>query len=499
MTAELATLAREALATGRIGGLPDKHFIDGRFVAAQSGAEMESLDPGTGKAFTRIAAGDKADIDRAVCATKKALRGEWRRLPAPARGRILYRAAGLIRENLARLAVAETLDSGKPLKEALADARGAARAFEYYAGACDKLQGETFNIGPDHHAYSIYEPAGLTAQIIPWNFPLATLARGVAPALAAGCGIVAKPAEQTPLTALMLAGLLARAGLPRGVFNVVSGTGAEAGAPLVAHPDIDHITFTGSLSTGAAVMKAAADNVTRLALELGGKSPVTVLADCNMDAALDGVLGAIFEHAGQVCSAGSRLVIERSIHAGFMDRLVKRAEALTIGHGLKDLQLGPLNSEAHRQKVMAYLEDAGRRGLDILTGGHVIEDVAVGRGWFVAPTIIDNLKADDRLCQEEIFGPVLAVQIVDDFEEAIAVANASAFGLAAGIYTASFAKAQRYARDVDAGQIYINEYFAGGIEVPFGGNRKSGYGREKGLEALRSYSRIKSVAANIHV
>lgn len=499
MTAELATLAREALATGRISGLPDKHFIDGGFVAAQSGAEMESLDPGTGKAFIRVAAGDQADIERAVSAAKKALHGEWRRLPAPARGRILYRAAGLIQENLARLAVAETLDCGKPLKEALADARGAARAFEYYAGACDKFQGETFNLGPDHHAYSIYEPAGLTAHIIPWNFPLATLARGVAPALAAGCVIVAKPAEQTPLTALMLAGLLERAGLPRGVFNVVSGAGAEAGAPLVAHPDVDHITFTGSLGTGAAVMKAAADNVTRLVLELGGKSPVTVLADCNMEAALDGVLGAIFEHAGQVCSAGSRLVIERSIHAGFMDRLVRRAQALTIGHGLKDLQLGPLNSEAHRQKVMAYLEDAKRRGLDILTGGHVIEDVSVGRGWFVAPTIIDNLKPDDRLCQEEIFGPVLAVQIIDELEEAIAVSNASQFGLAAGIYTASFAKAQRYARDVDAGQIYINEYFAGGIEVPFGGNRKSGYGREKGLEALRSYSKIKSVAANIHV
>lgn len=499
MTAEWATLAEEALATGRIPGLPDKHFINGGFVAAQSGGAMESLDPGTGKAFIRVAAGDKADIDRAVGAAKKALQGAWRRLPPPARGRILHRTGALILEDLARLAVAETLDSGKPLKEALADARGAARAFEYYAGACDKLQGETFQLGPDHHAYSVYEPAGVTAHIIPWNFPLATLARGVAPALAAGCGVVAKPAEQTPLTALMLADLLARAGLPPGVFNVVTGTGAEAGAPLVAHPDVDHITFTGSVGTGAAVMRAAAANVTRLVLELGGKSPVTVLADCNMDAALDGVLGAIFEHAGQVCSAGSRLVIERSIHAEFMERLVKRAEALTIGHGLRDPQLGPLNSEAHRQKVMAYIEDAKKRGLDIVTGGHVIENDAVGGGWFVAPTIIDNLKPDDRLCQEEIFGPVLAVQVVDDFAEAVAVANASEFGLAAGIYTASFARAERYARDVDAGQIYINEYFAGGIEVPFGGNRKSGYGREKGLEALRGYSKIKSVAANINV
>lgn len=281
--------------------------------------------------------------------------------------------------------------------------------------------------------------------------------------------------------------------------NVVSGTGTEAGAALVAHPDLDHITFTGSFETGVAVMKSAADHVTRLVLELGGKSPLTVLADCDMDAALDGVTGAIFENAGQVCSAGSRLLIERAIHGPFIEKLVQRTKALTIGHGLKDFDLGPVNSQAQLQKISRYLDDAHARGLEIMTGGQVVDDPAVGTGWFVEPTIVNNLTPDDRLCTEEIFGPVLAVQVVDGLEDAIAVANQCQFGLAAGIYSANFSKVQRYAHAVDAGQIYINEYFAGGIEVPFGGNKKSGYGREKGLEALKSYSKIKSVAANITI
>ncbi|TNE38998.1 MAG: aldehyde dehydrogenase family protein [Alphaproteobacteria bacterium] len=497
MPDNLKKLAQKALKAGRIVDLPKDHFINGRFLSSQSGEEMESIDPGTGKAFHSFAKGAKADVDLAVAAARNALKGPWIQISPAERSRILWRASQLILQNIDRLAVAETLDSGKPVNESVGDTRGAARAFEYYAGAADKLQGDVFPLPAGYHGYSLHEPIGVTAHIIPWNFPISTTARGVAPALAAGCTIVAKPAEQTPLTALMLADILRQAGLPDGVFNVVTGTGAEAGAPLVAHPDIDHVTFTGSVSTGITVAKSAADNVTRLLLELGGKSPVTVLADCDLEAALQGVMGAIFENAGQICSASSRLVIERSIHAEFMEKLVQRTEALSIGHGLTDPNIGPVNSAEQQDKIVAYLQDAKARGLDILTGGHALKDPDIGTGWFVAPTIIDNLKPDDRICQEEIFGPVLAVQVVDDFDEAVAVANDTAFGLVAGIYTGSMSKAHRYARDIDAGQVYINEYFAGGIEVPFGGNKSSGYGREKGLEALKSYSKLKSVAAKI--
>jgi len=497
MTEKLSKLVKEAFDTGRISDLPNKHFIDGKLAASESGTEMESFDPGTGKAFISFSSGEQADVDKAVSAAKQAMANGWGQSLPVNRSRVLYRASALILENLERLAIAETLDCGKPLNESLGDVRGAARAFEYYAGSCDKLQGDTFPLGPNHHGYSIHEPIGVTAHIVPWNFPLSTTARSVAPALAAGCSVIVKPAEQTPITALMLADILKQAGLPRGVYNVVTGTGTNAGAPLVAHPDIDHITFTGSVNTGISVMKSAADNVTRLILELGGKSPITVLGDCDIDSALSGVLGAIFENAGQICSAGSRLVIERSIHEEFTEKLALSTKALTIGHGLKDLQLGPVNSQQHLERIAEYLSDAKSRGLDIIAGGNVITDPRVGAGWFVEPTIIDNLQRNDRMCQEEIFGPVLAVQVVDDFAEAVDVANDSDFGLVAGVYTSNFSKAHQFARDVNAGQIYVNEYFAGGIEVPFGGNKKSGFGREKGLEAVKSYSKIKSVATNI--
>jgi aldehyde dehydrogenase (NAD+)/betaine-aldehyde dehydrogenase len=309
--------------------------------------------------------------------------------------------------------------------------------------------------------------------------------------------VIVKPAEQTPLTTLLLADLLREAGLPPGACNVVTGTGADVGAPLAAHPDIDHITFTGSVPTGIRVMQAAAAHVTRVVLELGGKSPVVVLADCDQDAALEGVLGAIFENAGQICSAGSRLVIARSIHEAFVTRLAARAKTMSLGHGLTDAGLGPVNSARQQASIAGYVDRARARGVRIRTGGHACADPATGRGWFFEPTILDAVAPDDEAVQQEIFGPVLCVQLFDDLDEALALANGTRYALVAGVYTADFASAHRLARDIDAGQVYINEYFAGGIEVPFGGNRRSGFGREKGLEALRSYSRIKSVAARI--
>ncbi|WP_172292899.1 aldehyde dehydrogenase family protein [Pseudoruegeria sp. HB172150] len=486
----------EILSGTPVAGLPGGHFIDGAYTASTR-AQMESYDPGRAAPFATFARGTAADIDQAVASAIHAFEKTWRKTPPAERGRILYHAAQLIRDDAERLAIVECLDSGKPLNEALGDVNGAARAFEYYAGACDKLQGDTFPLPQGYLGYSVYEPVGVSAQIIPWNYPISTAARGIAPALAAGCTVVAKPAEQTPFTALQLADILTKAGLPAGVCNVVSGTGAEAGAPLVAHPDVDQITFTGSVATGQAVMRSAADNVTRLVLELGGKSPVVVLNDCDMERALTGVLGAIFENAGQICSAGSRLVIERGIHDAFVGELCARAKKLTIGHGLRDPQLGPVNSAGHLDKIAGFIDRARSRGAEILTGGRTTADPETGEGWFYEPTIVADRPSDDELVREEIFGPVLTVQIADDPEHALALAGDCQYGLVAGIYTGNVSNALKMARDVDAGQIFINEYFAGGVEVPFGGNKLSGFGREKGLEGLRSYCKVKSVAARI--
>jgi aldehyde dehydrogenase (NAD+) len=494
---ELQTLVSEAQTSGTLRGLPTQHFINGAPQGAMGGAMMETFDPGTGRVFASFAAGNSDDVDSAVAAARRAQRGPWADMPPAERGRILHRAAQLIRAHKYRLAVVETLDSGKRLSEALGDVAGAAGCFAYYAGACDKLQGDSIPLGPDYLAYTLNEPVGITAHIIPWNYPLSTAARGIAPALAAGCTVVAKPAEQTPLTALMLAELLVQAGVPPGVCNVVTGTGREAGAALVRHPGIQHISFTGSVTTGIDVMRAAAPNITRLVLELGGKSPVVVLADCDIEAAVDGVVGAIFENAGQICSAGSRLVIARSIHEEFVERVAARARSLTLGHGLRDPGMGPVNSATHLQKIAAYVARAKARGVQVRCGGNIGADPQTGQGWFFEPTVLDQLSPSDEAVQEEIFGPVLCVQVFDDLDEALALANGTPFGLVAGVYTRDFGTAHRLARDIDAGQVFINEYFAGGISVPFGGNKRSGFGREKGLEALRSYCKVKSVAARI--
>ena len=497
MPLQLNALVHEAQTSGTLTGLPDCHLINGFLVPSENGDRMETIDPGTGKAFATFAAGAAADIDAAVAAAQAALTGPWRALTPAQRGRLLQHIAVLIRANAYRLAVAESLDSGKRLSEALGDVAGAAATFEYYAGACDKHQGDSIPLGEDYLAYTINEPVGVTAHIIPWNYPLSSAARGLAPALAAGCTVVLKPAEQTPLTALMLGNLCTEAGLPPGVCNVVTGTGKQAGAALVRHAGVHHISFTGSVPTGVDVMQGAAPNITRLVLELGGKSPVVVLADCDIELAVENVLGGIFENAGQICSAGSRLLIDRTIHADFVERLVARARAMTLGHGLANADMGAISSQAHLEKVAGYVDRARARGVDVRCGGRRASDPRTGQGWFYEPTILDQLTPEDEAVREEIFGPVLCVQVFEDLDEAVALANGTQFGLVAGIFTRDFAKAHQLARRIDAGQIYINEYFAGGVSVPFGGNKRSGFGREKGLEALRSYSKIKSVAARI--
>lgn len=496
MTDDLQRLVAEARRTGTLDGLPDRLAIGGAWRPAAGGAAMDTVDPGTGRAFAAVPAGEAADVDAAVDAAGRALPG-WRAALPAERGRVLARAAARLAAAADRFAVVECLDSGKPLAQARGDVAGVVRCLEYYAGACDKLHGETLPIGPGHLAWTELEPVGVTAHVVPWNYPLSTLARGIVPALAAGCTVVAKPAEQTPLTALMLAALLDAAGLPGGAFNVVTGTGAAAGAPLVAHPGVAHVTFTGSVATGIGVMQAAARNVTRVTLELGGKSPVIVLADADREAAVEGVLGAIYENAGQICSAGSRLIVERAIHAEMVDALAARAASLTLGHGLTDPGVGPVISARQQARIAGHVEAARARGVEVVTGGAAIADPETGLGWFYAPTILDRVAPGDPAGQDEIFGPVLAVHVVDSAEEAVAVANGTDYALVAGIYTRDFAAAHRLARAVDAGQVFVNEYFAGGIEVPFGGNRKSGFGREKGMEGMRGYCTLKSVAARL--
>ncbi|MDP3599828.1 MAG: aldehyde dehydrogenase family protein [Bosea sp. (in: a-proteobacteria)] len=497
MRFDRAELVEEARRSGTLAGLPSGHFIDGRFVASISGAKMESFDPGRGVPFATFAAGSAEDVARAVAAARAALSGPWSRLTPAARGEILMRASHLLRERAARFAVVETLDSGKLLAESEGDVGGVVRCLAYYAGAADKLQGDSVPLGPDYLGVTIEEPVGVVAQIVPWNYPLSTAARGIAPALAAGCTLVVKPAEQTPFTTLMLAELLHEAGLPAGVLNVVAGTGAEAGATLVAHPVIDHITFTGSVATGQSVMRAAAEHVTRLQLELGGKSPVVLMADCEIEAAVEGVIGAIYENAGQICSAGSRLIVEKAIAQEVLDRLVARVEAMALGHGLSEAQIGPINSPQQLARIDAHVARARAAGNRILTGGGIVPDAECGGGWFYRPTIILADGLDDPLVQEEIFGPVLTVQIVQGLDEAIAAANATPYALVAGIYTRDHGSAWRFARAVDAGQVYINEFFAGGVAMPFGGNRKSGFGRAKGMAGLRSYCKLKSVVARL--
>jgi len=490
------TLVAEYFRSGTLSALPGDHFIDGSWAAPEGGARMDVFDPGAGKPFTAIAAGSAADIDKAVASAARGL-AAWRRLRPAERGRVLLQVAQRIRENQGRLAVIEALQSGKTLAEARGDVGGAARLFEYYAGAVDKIQGDSIPLGPDYMALTVIEPVGVTAHIIPWNYPISTFARSVAPALAAGCAVVAKPAETTPLTALLLAEMLAEAGLPAGTCNVVAGTGIEAGAPLVAHPGIDHVSFTGSPVTGNAVMQSAATHYASVTLELGGKSPVIALADCDIEAAANGVIGAIYENAGQICSAGSRLVVQRPIHDRLVERIRDKAAGLKVGHGLKGNDMGAINSARQLEKILGFLDDAVQRGRRIVTGGKRRTDPEMPEGWYVEPTIIDDLPVNDPCVQEEIFGPVLAVQVVDTVDEALEAANGTRYGLMAGIYTKDHSAALALCRDLRSGQVTVNDYWGGGVEIPFGGTGKSGFGREKGLEALRTYSRVKSVVHRI--
>lgn len=489
MTAK--TIARDYLTTGSFPGLPDGHFIDGR-TTPPSPKKMESFDPGRAEAFAEFSLGETSDMDRAIASAEKAA-ARWRQVSPGERCTILNSVARLFRENADRLAVIEVIDSGKTLAEAQVDVQSSARLFEYYAGAADKLDGRSVNLGPDHTAFTVREPVGVTGHIIPWNYPTSTFARGVAPALAAGCSVVAKPAETTPFTALIMAELLCEAGVPEGLVNVVTGLGSDIGAQLARDPRIKQLTFTGSVSTGINVAQMAAPNVTRLTLELGGKSPLIAFEDADPEKVADGSYWAIFSNSGQICSAGSRLILHKAIRDDVLAILAERAKSIRPGHGLSSPDMGAINSDLHLSRIKAHVEAAKARGANLLTGGDATVDADTGKGWFFQPTVIADLGPDDPAVQDEIFGPVLSVQNFETEEEAVQLANGTEFGLIASVYTRDVGRAMRVANAMDCGQVSVNDYWAGGLELPFGGNKKSGYGREKGWEGLDAYTKVKSI------
>jgi aldehyde dehydrogenase (NAD+) len=474
-------------------------FVDGNWVESAARETFTSINPANREPLVEVPRGKEQDVDLAVGAARRAFEApEWSEILPAERGRILWRLAEKIRSRADELSRLETLDSGKPLAQAKVDVEVAARYCEYYAGVADKILGETIPVRPDILDYTLREPLGVSAHIVPWNYPLQIATRGVAPALAAGNTVVLKPAEDTPVTAIKLAEMAQEAGLPDGVFNVVTGYGNEAGAALVANPNIDHVTFTGSVPTGINVTKAAAENVKPVTLELGGKSPNIVFADADMEEALTWVVRSIIQNAGQTCSAGSRLVVESSVHEEFVSRVVESLENLKIGPGIEDSDLGPIISEKQLETILGRMEVAREDGLQILTGGKRPEADGLSDGFFFEPTVLDGLGPEHQLAREEIFGPVLTVLTFETVDEAISIANSTEYGLITGVWTNDVNKAHRVASKVKSGQVFVNNYGAGGgIEMPFGGYGKSGFGREKGLEALKGYTQLKNVAVKL--
>lgn len=466
-------------------------FIDGE--ERDGGDEPMSLvNPATGESVTAVASASSSDVERAVETAADATE-EWRSLAPAERGRVLSALAEAIRADADRLARIETEDTGKPLPQATADVEWCARAFEYYAGAADKIHGDSIPLTEEYVDYTIREPLGVTAQILPWNYPVGMLGRSVAPALAAGNTAVVKPADQTPRSALAVAELAVEAEVPPGVFNVVPGRGATAGAALAGHSDLGGVSFTGSVPTGREVGKAAIENITEVHLELGGKNPLVAFPDADPATVAENAVAGLFAaNAGQVCSGAARLLVHEDVHDSVLDELQRQTDRLTVGPGTEGNDVGPLTTRQQYETVVDYVK-TGRDTLgEPVTGGVPDRD-----GFFVEPTIFDDVPHDSPLAQEEIFGPVLAVTTFSSEAEAVTLANDVPYGLVAGIFTDDVGRAHRFARDVEAGQVFVNEWFAGGIETPFGGYKESGVGREKGLAALESYTQLKNVCLNI--
>ncbi|OZM71111.1 aldehyde dehydrogenase [Amycolatopsis antarctica] len=469
-----------------------RHYVDGTWTPPREEGTLPVEDPSTATTIGRIARGGAADVDDAVRAARACARRIREATPAD-RGRALRALARALDERREEFARLETLDTGKPLSLARSEIGGCVGYLDYYAGAADKLHGETIPIGPGSLAYTVREPVGVTAHIVPWNAPLSMLCRGLAPALAAGNTAVVKPAEQTALTALRFAELVETAGYPSGTYNVVTGLGAEAGHALAAHPGIGSLTFTGSVATGRAVLRAAAEHITPVVTELGGKSPQIVFADADLDEVAAQVVTGFTANTGQYCDAGSRLLVERSVHDELVDRITARTAELTIGPGADDPDLGPLVSAEHHRRVAGYIELGRAEGATVAGEPGPVP----GRGHFLAPVTFTGVAPGMRIAREEIFGPVLTVLPFDDEDHAAGLADATDYGLGVGIHTRDIDRALRVAGRVDAGYIMINEYFGGGTAVPFGGTKLSGTGRERGLVALEGYVSLRTVVARV--
>jgi acyl-CoA reductase-like NAD-dependent aldehyde dehydrogenase len=478
----------------------DRLYIAGEWVDAAGGSTFESLHPASGEVLTQVAEGGAADVDRAVDAARAAFaEPKWRRMDGADRGALLWRIADIMEQRSDALTRLEVLDNGKPLREAQIDVRTAIDAFRYYAGWATKLEGETIPVRGNVLNYTLREPVGVVGAIIPWNFPLVMAAWKVAPALACGNAVILKPAEQTPLTALELAAIAAEAGLPPGILNVVPGYGESAGAALVSHAGVDKIAFTGSTAVGRIIMRSAAESLKKVSLELGGKSPNIVLADADLDAAARGVFAGIFYNTGQCCTAGSRLLVHESVKQELLGRIVERAGKMQPGDPLDPkTRLGPVISQEQMERVLGYIEKGRAEGADVLVGGGRGLYNGEERGFWVQPTIFDNVRSDHTIACEEIFGPVLAVLGFSDEDEALAMANQTIYGLAAGVWTQDLKKAHRFARGLEAGTVWINTYHPLDAASPFGGYKQSGFGRELGAYALDLYTQIKSVWVDLN-
>ena len=470
-------------------------FVDNEIRPAKSGRKFDSIDPSTRRTVARLSRGDAEDVDRAVQSARKALNGPWRTTTPQERGEMLHALASALEANAETFSILETVDVGKPLSSSRGDVAGAIATLRYNAGAADKLEGTTVPLGQGFVDFTEMEPLGVTAHIVPWNFPLGMAARSVAPALATGCTVVLKPAEQTPLTTLALASLFAENGFPPGVVNVVTGYGEEAGAALAGHPDIDGLTFTGSVETGRSVGAAAGRALKPVVLELGGKNPMIVFEDADLDRAVNAAVEGAFDNCGQVCSSVSRLLLNENIKDEFLDRFVAKAGGLRTAAGLQDADLGPLVSREQHEKVFEHIESAVSEGATLLIGGGRPEGLE--NGYFVEPTVFDNVRHDSKIACIETFGPVVSTFGFDGEEQAVKAANALPYGLAAGIFTSDIDRAMRLAKLIEAGTVWINGWFIGGVQAPTGGVKDSGFGRERGMAGIGNYVRIKNIGLQV--